>query len=447
MTRSGTPPGLPRRAPWSIVPTIAGLALALTPLMPTVTSAQDDDFCDRSGLQICMPGSSCVAADDALTISAEGVGRVNIRGNDTCPPEFISEVEVIHDPDAGVSSLDDDGTLTFRLLPGVPPPESLRYRLLDGRGEPLAEATISIRLAPGGPLLARDDTWEGHDDQVARIDVLENDSIPEGGRPTLEVVSPPAQGTLRLSDDGQALDFTPPDGFSGTLEARYRLTDRLGRQSEARIILKGPTPSLTCPAPGEGWSMFLVPAGTWTADGDRWLSRLGRSIGATEVELTEPICISATEVTRQAVASFVGTLSETERAPWLECPPPQLSDVQPCLTPEMAGTYLEWLNANQDDGRFALPTVTQWLAALFFLKSGPEDAVPNRDAVFDSMILSLREWTRTPCSGDGRTSNTFKVVGLDEMTRNQPDQGALCRIATIPESYIGLRVIFEREGG
>jgi len=410
--------------------------------------AQTGDLCDSDGLQLnCLTG--CLARDDTLTISPDGMGSVDLLRNDECPPEFFSSIELIEGAEAGVVEI-SRGHLTFRLIPGVAPTDRLRYRLLDERGNTLAEAMVSLLLPASEPLVARDDTWDGVGDGPVRIEVLENDTVPGDHLPALEIVTPPAAGTLRPSADGRALEFTPPLDFLGSLEARYRLTDRLERQSEATVTLRSSeAPAVpTCPTPVEGWTMVAVPRGTWTAGDDPWLTRLGRSIGATEVRLDTPFCFSAMEVTRRMLSPFVDQLPDAERAPWHDCETMTLSDAQPCLTPGMAQTLLDWLNAEETDGRFLLPDASQWLAALYYLRSGADDdAVPEREIVFRSMIGSLREWTRTPCGDGAGSAASFLVVGLDDMVRKSPDQGALCRLAGIPEGYIGLRLIYIEERG
>lgn len=402
------------------------------------------DTCENEGLQInCLP--TCVAADDILVIDSTGGGSASLLANDTCPASYYRSVSLLGPPVHGEASITPDGILTYRLSDGMHPPEQLHYGLVDHRGEPVAEASITLRVDTG--TRARDDQTETEAAVGLRIDVLANDHLPVRDGLSLRIVEPPAMGTLSVTEDGQALHFQGMETDAGQITGRYEVIDRFGGTSQASVTIRV-RPPFRCPDHlGPGWSMIRVPAGTWSVGDNPWLGRFAKSVEVNASRLDEPFCITVTELTHTMLEPFLEQLTDAERAPWLACPssPVSHTDAVPCVTPAMAESVLTWLNGTVEEGVFDLPDARQWITALYYLNPESEARPPPEgNAAYFSMLTGLREWTRTACGTDPH-SNTLLVLGLDDMLPGAPDKASLCRIASMPEDFVGVRLVYHAD--
>ncbi len=88
-------------------------------------------------------------------------------------------------------------------------------------------------LARAEPPDAVDDTATVDEDSgPVTIDVLSNDSDPEGGALDVTSAGPAANGTVTVNPDG-TIDYTPDPDFSGTDTFTYTVCDIAGNCSTA----------------------------------------------------------------------------------------------------------------------------------------------------------------------------------------------------------------------
>ncbi len=73
---------------------------------------------------------------------------------------------------------------------------------------------------------------------TAKGNILANDRVEDRGEKLVELLSPPAQGTLNLNSDG-SFDYSPPAGFSGEETATYRVYDgsRWSEPAEIKFVI------------------------------------------------------------------------------------------------------------------------------------------------------------------------------------------------------------------
>lgn len=104
-------------------------------------------------------------------------------------------------------------------------------------GHGIVDAAAAIRatlaLTNSAPIALPDSatTVQG---QPVRINVLANDSDPDGDSLRLVSVSPPDHGTVVINSD-QTVTYTPPAGFSGTTTFGYTIADPAGLTSFASV--------------------------------------------------------------------------------------------------------------------------------------------------------------------------------------------------------------------
>ena len=135
----------------------------------------------------------------------------------------------------------------------------------------LSTAIETPRAPADAPPEARDDATTLPAGRATRVDVLANDTDPEGLALVLDsIIEGPDQGDAAIAD-GQIL-YTPEPGFAGQDSLVYQVTDAAGGASEARLALTVLAP----PSPSEGVLRAPETGGLIAlADGSRYLGGPG----------------------------------------------------------------------------------------------------------------------------------------------------------------------------
>jgi cold shock CspA family protein len=122
--------------------------------------------------------------------------------------------------------------------PGGREEDSITFVVSDGELETQAEVRILIRTGNAAPT-ADADTFDLTQDETLRVaapGVLANDSDLDNDELTVSLVSPPDHGELSLAADG-SFSYTPDSGYAGGDKFVYAVTDVLGEQSTATVVL------------------------------------------------------------------------------------------------------------------------------------------------------------------------------------------------------------------
>lgn len=90
-------------------------------------------------------------------------------------------------------------------------------------------------VPPNQPPVAVDDEVETDHDTPVTIDVLANDSDPDGDTLTVDTVGTPANGTATHTSD--QVTYTPDPGFAGTDTFTYTVTDGHGGAAQATVTV------------------------------------------------------------------------------------------------------------------------------------------------------------------------------------------------------------------
>ncbi len=159
------------------------------------------------------------AVDDTFSTDYGTTLTGNVLTNDT---GMNKEVTAFWGLTCGDLTLLADGSFTYE--PGTcTGTVTFDYRMEYGRFEDTATVTITINGIPNTPPNAADDTATTDEDQAVTIDVLANDSDPDGDTLSISSVSTPAHGSATIN--GDAIDYTPDVGFSGDDTFTYTITD------------------------------------------------------------------------------------------------------------------------------------------------------------------------------------------------------------------------------
>ena len=113
---------------------------------------------------------------------------------------------------------------------------ALTVRASDGSGgEAEAEVVVAVSNVNGAPQ-ARDDSGRTQEDRAVAIDVLANDTDPDGDRLRVESVSNPSHGTTRVAADG-GVEYTPARDYHGADRFTYVVTDADAATDRAAVTV------------------------------------------------------------------------------------------------------------------------------------------------------------------------------------------------------------------
>lgn len=176
--------------------------------------------------------------DNALTFADSSV-IIDVVQNDSVdaayPPD-PSTLTVVEQPANGVVSFIDplSGSITYTPNPAYAGPDSLIYRVEDGRGVAVAVATIFITVRPPNqnPVAVDDQVVLRQNTNVV-TDVLANDSDPDNDALFLLEVSDPPNGTAFVTDN--QLSYTPDINYIGSDSVQYVVHDGFGGRDTATV--------------------------------------------------------------------------------------------------------------------------------------------------------------------------------------------------------------------
>ncbi|MEM9553080.1 MAG: Ig-like domain-containing protein [Acidobacteriota bacterium] len=131
------------------------------------------------------------------------------------------------------------GGVAYRPPPGFVGVDSFTYRVVD-RNQQVADvvARVVIVVEPGAPT-ASPDTASTDQEEAIAIDVLANDSDPQGDELQVVTIGSPEHGEALLEGTGAAarVVYVPEAGFFGTDTWTYVIRDADGNESEGRITV------------------------------------------------------------------------------------------------------------------------------------------------------------------------------------------------------------------
>ena len=175
-----------------------------------------------------------LAVDDAAETAEDTPAFIDVLGNDSDPDGDPLTVVEVSAPTHGTAVVADTGAVVYTPEPDYHGPDRFTYVVGDESGL-TAQAAVEVTVLPvNEPPLAVDDAAETAEDTPAFIDVLGNDSDPDGDPLTVVEASAPAHGSARLTDAG-AVEYTPEPDYHGTDRFTYVVGDGSGLTAQAAV--------------------------------------------------------------------------------------------------------------------------------------------------------------------------------------------------------------------
>lgn len=183
-------------------------------------------------------GLAPVAVNDLFEVSALSAQEdiagpvaeqtMNVLANDTDAEGDPLSASLFSGPTHGQLTFNEDGSFQYTPDEGFEGLDGFLYQSSDGTGfSSLAAVSLQVSELEMAPV-SQNDLYNTDEDQTLQVaselGVLANDSDANGDPLTVELVTPPASGTLELAEDG-SFSYTPDPDFYGTDSFSYQVSD------------------------------------------------------------------------------------------------------------------------------------------------------------------------------------------------------------------------------
>lgn len=205
------------------------------------------------------PAAPPVARDDTATVVAGQTVSIPVLANDSDPANLRLSIDAVTPPTRGTATIRGDA-IAYAAPADFAGTATFGYTIVNTAGERAsARVTVTVTPAPApADPVARDDSATVQQGQSVRIAVLANDTDPGGLRLSLLSVAAPGQGTATI--DGDAVVYTAPASFAGTVRFAYTIANSEGRRATAQIsVTVTERPAVPPQAPIARDDYFLVP--------------------------------------------------------------------------------------------------------------------------------------------------------------------------------------------
>jgi hypothetical protein len=176
-----------------------------------------------------------VARDDTATTPYATPVTVNVLANDSDPSGYALTVTGATPPAHGTARINADNSITYTPNSTYSGNDRFSYSISNGHGGS-ASANVILIVQPPLPPVARDDTATTPYLTPVVIDVLANDTDPNGFFLSVTSVGVATNGTAKIVPGG-AVSYTPQAGFVGTDSFEYSISDGHGGIASANVTV------------------------------------------------------------------------------------------------------------------------------------------------------------------------------------------------------------------
>ena len=175
-----------------------------------------------------------VANDDNVVTNEDTAVTVTVVANDTDVDGPSLAISSVGPAGSGSAVAGTPTSITYTPSPNFCGTDSLVYTVSDGSATDNATLTVTVTCANDGPN-ANDDSGTTNEDTAVVINVLANDTDPEGDPLTVSAVTDPPHGTAVIDPGATSVTYTPDPNFCGVDQFGYTATD--GTSSDSAIVV------------------------------------------------------------------------------------------------------------------------------------------------------------------------------------------------------------------
>ncbi|MEO0450959.1 MAG: Ig-like domain-containing protein, partial [Pseudomonadota bacterium] len=184
-------------------------------------------------VEVIAPNGAPTPADDSASTSQNEAVSINVLVNDTDPDGDAVAVTDFTQPSNGAVTDLGGGVLEYTPNADFSGTDTFSYTVSDGTLS--TDATVSVEVLAGNrPPTANNDSGDTTSDAAIAIDVLENDSDPDGDPLQITSFTLASNGTVIDLGNG-ILQYTPNEGFTGNDAFAYQIEDSDGAPASATV--------------------------------------------------------------------------------------------------------------------------------------------------------------------------------------------------------------------
>ena len=220
----------------------------------TVLKAASDDvqarYDDGSLFETVGVNQAPIANDDSAETEEDVAVLIDVLANDSDPDGDPLSIEAIPVAPANGSAVIEGAQIRYTPDSGFFGTDDFDYTASDGQGGmATATVTITVNEAANQAPIANDDAAETNESVSVLIDVLANDSDPDGDPLSLISVADPDGGATSI--EGEEIRYTPDPGFSGSDAFEYTVGDDRGGSAMANVTVTVNAFSISVSVDGE----------------------------------------------------------------------------------------------------------------------------------------------------------------------------------------------------
>lgn len=172
-----------------------------------------------------------VAAADVASTSLGVPITINPLANDSDPDGDALIIQSVTSVNAAIST--DQRSITYTPASGFTGQDVFQYTVSDGRGGTAsASITVTVGAANRNPVAVNDSALT-NTNTAAVVNVLANDSDPDGDPISVSAATQPSHGTTTFT--GSAVTYQPSPGYGGPDSFGYSISDGRGGVANATV--------------------------------------------------------------------------------------------------------------------------------------------------------------------------------------------------------------------
>ncbi|MDF2153608.1 Ig-like domain-containing protein [Vibrio sp. CAU 1672] len=216
----------------------------------SVSDGSDQDSLDSFSIEVVNTNDAPVGQDFVFTLDeaellsvgiAEGLGST--ASDDDLDSGDTLHMVLVTEPEYGVLTFSQYGNFTYQHDGSENHSDSFTYRVVDSQNAKSDEQTVTLTINPVADApTALDDQATTAEDQAVTINLLENDTDPEGDMVTSSaaLISQPLKGAVSITN-GYAL-YTPDENQNGQDSFTYTVKDAGLNESQPATVTVTITP-------------------------------------------------------------------------------------------------------------------------------------------------------------------------------------------------------------
>ncbi|UAA38206.1 tandem-95 repeat protein [Paraneptunicella aestuarii] len=180
------------------------------------------------------PNRAPVANNDSHSANEDGSRTVNVLGNDSDPDGDSIYVSSVGSPSHG-SAVKSGSNVLYTPSSNYCGSDSFSYTISDGKGlTDSATVSMTVTCVNDAPI-AKNDSHSVNEDGSRTVNVLGNDSDPDGDSIYVSSVGSPSHGSAVKS--GSNVVYTPSSNYCGSDSFSYTISDGKGLTDSATVSM------------------------------------------------------------------------------------------------------------------------------------------------------------------------------------------------------------------